>query len=366
MQQGILLYDYLVARGGAEKLSLSIVNGIENTDFCVAVSDKTMFDANNLIAGGGSLHVLNDTQGTRLPYSLKAIAAFLFGRVFTKHYQWCIYSGSYAPLAALLDSNRVEKQILYCHALPRGAYDLYDYRLSKMSGINALLFKVYCALIRLSYRRAVGKMDLVIANSENVKRRIKKYLGLDAVVINPPIDVNRFQWISQDDYYLSMARLEPEKRVDVIVQAFMKMPEKRLVVASGGSQLEALREMALGHSNITFLGWTSDEELMHAVGNCLATIYIPMDEDFGMSPLESMSAGKPVVGVAEGGMLETVIDGKNGFFLEQVNAEALAALISSLEATALLELRHDCEEHAQKFREDVFIARVKSAIDSVL
>ena len=133
-------------------------------------------------------------------------------------------------------------------------------------------------------------MDVIIANSKNVQTRIKKYLNLDSIIIHPPVDVDRYNWIDQKDYYLSTARLEPYKRVESIVLAFMQMPEKKLIVASGGSDHRRLEGMAADYPNITFTGWCTDEQLSKLIGETIATLYFPMDEDFGMSPVESMAA----------------------------------------------------------------------------
>jgi glycosyltransferase involved in cell wall biosynthesis len=158
-------------------------------------------------------------------------------------------------------------------------------------------------------------MDKIFANSKNVQVRLKRYLGVDSEVLYPPVNIERFKWLSDGDYFLSTARLEPLKRVDLIVEAFKQMPDEKLVVTSGGSQLDNLKKLAGDAPNIEFTGWVSEARLAELVGHCKATIYIPKDEDFGMSPLESQAAGKPVVGVDEGGVAETVLHGRNGLLI---------------------------------------------------
>jgi len=152
------------------------------------------------------------------------------------------------------------------------------------------------------YENAITQMDTLIANSENVRRRIQYYLNQEAIVIYPPCDTARFIWRGQDNYYLSMGRLDPLKRVDLIIQAFLKMPDKRLIITSGGSELQQLKKLAKNAPHIQFTGWLDDAQLADLVGHAIATVYLAKNEDFGMSPLESMAAGKPVIGVAEGGV----------------------------------------------------------------
>ena len=155
-------------------------------------------------------------------------------------------------------------------------------------------------------------MDIIVTISETVRKRFKRFLGYDSVVIYPPCETERFQWIEEGNFYLSTARLDPMKRVDLIVKAFKKMPDKRLVVVSGGADMPRIKQIAEESPNIEVLGWISEAQLCDLMGRCIATIYIPRDEDFGISPVESMAAGKPVIGVQEGGLLETVGGGRAG------------------------------------------------------
>jgi glycosyltransferase involved in cell wall biosynthesis len=151
-------------------------------------------------------------------------------------------------------------------------------------------------------------MDIIVTISETVRKRIRRFLRHDSQVIYPPCETERFRFLDQENFYLSTARLDPLKRIDVIVRAFLKMPEKNLVVVSGGSEIRKIKEAAEEAKNIQVLGWVNEERLIGLMGKCIASIYIPRDEDFGLSPVESMAAGKPVIGVREGGLLETISD----------------------------------------------------------
>ncbi|NCA22469.1 MAG: glycosyltransferase, partial [Crocinitomicaceae bacterium] len=153
------------------------------------------------------------------------------------------------------------------------------------------------------------------------------------------------------------------KRVDLIIEAFMNMPEKKLVVASGGSQLNFLRAMAGQSKNIYFLDWVCEEKLIELIGNSLASIYIPLDEDFGMSAVESMSAGKPVIGVAEGGLMESVIDGVTGILLpKNPQVEDICAAVHAMTKSMALSMRGSCEDRANYFSEANFISQIESYI----
>ncbi|TAI66397.1 glycosyltransferase [Bradyrhizobium sp. Leo170] len=221
------------------------------------------------------------------------------------------------------------------------------------------------AAFQRAYERAVGRMHLIVANSENVRGRIQRFLGRDSIVVYPPCDTEGFAFAEPQGYYLSTARLVALKRVDRIIDAFRALPGKQLVVASGGDDAEALRRRAAEAPNIRFVGWTGERELRSLVAGAVATIYVPKDEDFGMSPVESMAAGKPVIGVAEGGLLETVLDGETGLLLPAgFTAEDIAAAVDWLTAPRALSMRRACEARAAQFTRARFINGMRAAIAS--
>ncbi|MCX5882479.1 MAG: glycosyltransferase, partial [Deltaproteobacteria bacterium] len=184
-----------------------------------------------------------------------------------------------------------------------------------------------------------------------------------AIVIHPPVDTERFCWMGQKDYYVSLARLENFKRVDLIVKAFRQMPEKKLEVTSSGSEMERLKRLASDAPNIHFTGWQTEAQLCRWIGNAIAAIYIPMDEDFGMSPVESMAAGKPVIGVAEGGLLETVVPNQTGILLKPPpTVDAIMAAVHDLTPKRALEMRSACETRARLFTREIFIEKMQRVI----
>lgn len=270
-----------------------------------------------------------------------------------------VFSGQLSPLA----HDRVSgAKVCYCHTPPRLLYDKRELLLGKAPvfvrpGVAAML-----PFYRRAYVRAMRSMDLVICNSETVRERIRHYLGLDAVVVWPPAG-DGFAWIGQGDYYLSTARHDSLKRVDSIVEAFLKMSDKRLVVTGDGPEMESLRILAGNAANISFTGRVTDDQMKRLVGDCIATIYIPEDEDFGMSPVESMAAGKPVIGVAEGGLLETVVEAENGVLLSvPPSPDDVAVAVQGMSPATALKMRTACEKRAQRFSGERFDAVFKSVL----
>lgn len=195
-------------------------------------------------------------------------------------------------------------------------------------------------------------MDIIITNSENTKRRIKEFLGYDAVILYPPVDTQKFKYISQKDYFLSFARLADAKRVDRIVEAFQKLPDQKLIIIYGKNdpQREKIFSMLSQSSNIECITLEDNDELYRYLGEARASIYIPVDEDFGMSPVESMAAGKPVIGVDEGGLKESIIPEKTGILIpEGAPLSELVEAIEKMTPELALSLRENCQNRAQDF-----------------
>lgn len=303
---------------------------------------------------------------SRLPLwrQFKLSLAFARHTDFLKDYETVIYSGFYSPLA--VRQHPQGRNILYCHTPPRFIYDQRDFYLSSLPIWLRPALQAFIDYLQPRYEDAVAQMDTIVANSENVRRRIQHYLGREAVVMYPPCETTRFSWQGNGDYYLSMGRLDPLKRVDLIVEAFLKMPEKRLVVTSGGAELHNLQRVAKHARNIQFTGWLDDVELARLVGNAIATVYLPKDEDLGMSPLESMAAGKPVIGVAEGGLLETVIPEETGVLLKPpLSVLKICKAVESMTPLRALSMRVACEKQAQCFRTEVFLENIGALIEDV-
>jgi len=359
MTKGIVLYDHMLVRGGAERVTLEMARLVPDTSLCYGYRLPGMFPDSEFV--GVHCIDLGARSDLRLWRRIKVTRAFERRTKFLADYDWVIYSGTAAPVA--VHNHPVSRNIYYCHTVPRFAYDMREYYLEQTPAIGRPVLNAVAAYTKKKYEAALARMDIVIANSNNVQRRLQEFLGVNAVVVNPPCDVDRYKWLGQDDYYLSTARLESYKRVDLIVEAFRQLPEKRLVIASGGSQLAALKERAKDCPNIRFVGWTSDDELAELVGRCVATIYVAKDEDFGMSPVESMAAGKPVVGVAEGGLLETVVKDQTGELVSSPpSVEDLVSAIHSLDVSRALNMRVACERRAQLYSREIFATKMRSFI----
>jgi glycosyltransferase involved in cell wall biosynthesis len=353
-----VLHDYMQVNGGAERLVSTIARCFP--EFSLGVSGVYSGFSNSADMAGVHMEILGKIAKI-VPRIPRAILTFSNRIPCIEQAETVIYSGVYSPLAVKMQ--RRGKRIYYCHTPPRFAFDRKQKYLEKIPFLMRPLLSFAIDRYRIEYQSCIHQMDYVLTNSEHTRKLIYQQLGIQAKVVYPPVNIEKYKWLAQGDYYLSLGRLEPNKRVDRIVKAFMTMPEKKLIVASGGSQLQLLRTMAAESKNIFFTGWVTEDELTKLIGNAISCIYIPYDEDFGMSAIESMSAGKPVIGVAEGGMIESVIDGSTGFLLPQnPQVEDICAAVRLMSAPLALSMRNRCELRASDFSEKRFVEQIESSI----
>ncbi len=205
---------------------------------------------------------------------------------------------------------------------------------------------------------AAQRIDYFLANSNAVKEKIKKYYNQDARVIYPPVDVNKF-YISKkvEDYYLIGGRLVPYKRYDLAIQAFNKL-NIPLKIFGIGPEYERLKKMA--KKNIEFLGEVTEEEKAKLFSKCVAFIN-PQEEDFGITAVEAMASGRPVIAYKKGGALEIVIAGKSGEFFEDQVWEDLANTIIHFQPEKYNP--YEIKNYAEKFSKQRFLKEIKSFVN---
>lgn len=201
-------------------------------------------------------------------------------------------------------------------------------------------------------------VDLFMANSQNVQKRIKNYYHRESEVVYPPVDINRFHLTSTDDgYYLGLSALVSYKRMDTAVRAFRSL-DRKLKLAGTGPDFDLLRRLA--GPNVEFLGRVSDEEATHLLERCRALVF-PGEEDFGIVPVEAMACGKPVIALDRGGAKETVVppdDPKGrwptGLLYQGDKPENLAEAIRRFEEIRPLFIPEKIREHAQLYSPEIF------------
>jgi len=253
--------------------------------------------------------------------------------------------------------------ICYCYTPIRYYWSGYHHylenpRFGVLNPVVKAVMPYMTNYLRLWDRCAADRVDLFVAISNHVAKRIKKYYRRDADVIYPPVSTS---WLdisaSVDDYFLLVGRLIPYKRADIVVEAFNQLGLP-LKIAGTGSELESLREIA--RPNVEFLGRVSDDELRELYSRCQALVF-PQEEDFGIVPLEAMAAGRPVIAYRAGGALETVVENETGMFFDRQDAQSLMECVSSFDPGRFNPER--ARQHALRFDVEVFKERIKSYVD---
>lgn len=280
-----------------------------------------------------------------------------------------IISSSHAFAKGVLTSAE-QFHVSYVHSPMRYAWDLYhdyleDYGLTR--GIKGVLAHAMFHHLRQWDRNTANNVDLFLANSAYVARRIWRTYRRPAVVLHPPVDVERIPFAAEkEDFYLTVSRLVSYKRVDLIVQTFAQMPQRRLVVIGDGPESARLRAMSL--PNVSFLGYQPDAVVHDHLARARAFLFAAT-EDFGITPVEAQAAGTPVIAYGRGGALETVrgLDGDKpptGLFFDQQEAAALVAAIKRFEACSSEITAQACRDHALGFARARFVERFGTLVES--
>ena len=253
--------------------------------------------------------------------------------------------------------------VCYCLTPTRFLW-LYDqYR--DRERIGALLdagLKPVLALLRRWDYAAAQRVDRFIAISRVVQDRIRTIYDRDSVIIHPPVDTQRFTPDPARQiggYFLIVSRLIPYKRVDLAVDAFRALPDEKLIVVGSGRDRAALE--AAAPANVTFLGWQPAERQLDLVRGCKAFLF-PGLEDFGIAPVEAMSAGRPVIAFRGGGALDTVIPGQTGVYFDEQTPESLRQAVEQFDFRAFDPVA--CRVHAEKFSQDSFRRRMLETLAS--
>lgn len=248
--------------------------------------------------------------------------------------------------------------VCYCLTPTRYVWRYHQYaeqeNLGRLTRTGLVPFLTY---LRQWDRLAADRVDHFIAISDEVRRRIAKVYRREATIIYPPVDTERFEPGTQtEEYYLFVGRLVPYRRLDVLVEAFNQL-DRPLYIAGSGRDRERLE--ALAGPNVRFLGFVDDEELPDLLARCRAFMW-PGEEDFGISPLQAMAAGRPVIAYAAGGALETIVPGKTGAFFAEQSVAAIIDAVESFDPESVSSAV--IRKHAEQFDTKVFKQRIKDFV----
>ncbi|GGO19993.1 glycosyl transferase [Deinococcus humi] len=274
-----------------------------------------------------------------------------------------IVSSSYAVAKGVL-IGADQLHVSYIHSPIRYAWDLYQQYLREAnltSGLKATLAKIVLHYIRIWDSSTANRVDVFLANSHYVARRVWRTYRRPARVLYPPVDVDRFDHTRpREEFYLTMSRFVPYKKLDLIVETFTRLG-KPLVVIGNGPDFEKVK--ALAGPNVHLLGRQSDENVADLMSRCRAFVFAA-DEDFGIIPVEAQAAGAPVIAYGKGGNLETVVADRTGIFFGQQNIESLSRAIVLFEQRQHLFDASVIRQHADQFRPERFRAEFAAILEA--
>jgi glycosyltransferase involved in cell wall biosynthesis len=357
-----LVHDWLVTLAGAEKV-LEAIYQVYPAPIFTLVADKqklkgTLFENANIFTSFiQKLPFSKSKYRNYLPFFPLAIEQFDFS-----DYDVIISSSHAVAKGVLVSANQLH--ICYCHTPMRYAWDLYHPYLKETKlnkGLKGYIVKLTLHYIRLWDSISANRVDYFIANSRHVAERIKKIYKCDSTVIYPPVDVNKFELnFKKEDFYLTVSRLVPYKKIDLIVEAFSQMPDKKLVVIGDGPDFKRIKAKA--RKNVELLGYQPFEIIKDYMQKARAFIFAA-EEDFGITPVEAQACGTPVVAFGKGGTLETVIEGKTGIFFKEQTVESLVEAVNYFEK---IEDKFDCSiirQNAERFSKKRFKKEFKEFVD---
>ncbi|MEM3396138.1 MAG: glycosyltransferase [Thermoplasmata archaeon] len=352
-----ILHDFFFSAGGGEKLILTLAKALGADVYTTHVERSVL---KNL--GYEDVSVRSVGQVPTNQFLAAEIATFWYSTLQLKEkYDAYILSGNWAHCAAL----HHHPNIFYCHTPVRYFYDSKERFLKNFSPFVGSILRTAIWVQSRYDKFTVRHVDKIVANSRNVQQRIRKYYGRNSVIVHPPVDTKKYGFKSIGDYWLSVNRITPDKRIELQCEIFRKLKNEKLVVV-GKIERQAKDYFASLQppENVRFVGECNEADLIKLYANCRGLITTAIDEDFGMTPLEAMASGKVVLAVNEGGYRETVIDGVTGWLLPP-QPDAFARKIQELEEKKLFEMREACITQAKRFDVKVFVEKMKALIEQV-
>ena len=359
-----IVHDWLVTYAGAERVLEQLINVFPDAGLYSLVDflepEKRGFIKNKPVHTSFIQNLPKAKKKYRnyLPLMPLAIEQFDF------HDYDLVISSSHCVAKGVI-TGPDQKHICICYSPVRYAWDLQGQYLKESGldkGLKGWIAKLILHYIRLWDMRTANGVDEFIAISKYIQRRIWKVYRRESEVIYPPVDIDAFTLCEEkEDFYMTASLMVPYKKMDLIVDAFSKMPDKKLIVIGDGPDFEKIKAKA--GKNVKLMGYQPYEVLKEHMQKAKAFIFAS-EEDFGITPIEAQACGTPVIAFGKGGALETVIgldkENSTGIFFKEQTIESICKAIDKFELQYGYYLPINCRKNAEKFN----IERFVNAIDN--
>jgi glycosyltransferase involved in cell wall biosynthesis len=357
-----LVHDYLNQMGGAERVLMAF-----HEIFPTAPIYTSIYDPQRVDPAFQQMDIRTSFM-QKLPFVKKHHQPFLpfypFAMETLDLRDYDLVLSSSSAFAKGIITKPHTMHICYCHTPMRWCWNYEEYvereHLGKMTR-SVLPFLI--TGLRVWDQTTAMRVDHFIANSPIVAERIHKYYRRGAVVIPPPVEVQRFPFdplVEPADYFLIVSRLIPYKRIDLAIEACNRL-QQPLVIIGGGRDEERLRKLA--GPTIRFMGRLSDQEVLHYYTHCRALLF-PGEEDFGITPLEAQASGRPVIAYGAGGALASIVDGVTGVFFREQTVESLSEALATFNEQHFNP--HIIRNHALEFDMPRFHRRILQFVNAKL
>lgn len=360
-----LIHDYLTQYGGAEKTLEALLEVFPDATIYTGI-----YNPKNLSQTITGKRVICPKSSLldMFPKYLTFLMPIVFENFDLREYDILISEGTAWPKGVLTKPNQLH--IAYIHTPPRF---LYKYS-TESSTRNKWYYKPFVSIIdhylRIWDYIAAQRPDFLLANSEETRKRIQRFYKRDSKVIYPPVETDYSQYKAEKDnlktpYYLAIGRLSAYKNFGLLVEAFNLLGFPLVI---GGTGMEEARLKRMAKSNIKFTGKMTEEQKHKAFEECLGFIFPVVEEDFGIVPIEAMSHGKPVLAHRSGGVLETLRDGIDGIFFEELTLEGFVKKLKEFDDIVRKNKFNpqDIKQNAQRFNKERFKQEFKDFVITAL
>jgi glycosyltransferase involved in cell wall biosynthesis len=360
-----IFHNFMDNIGGAELVTLNLAKNLNadiyTTDYNLEKIEQMGFENIKIFSLG------------KIPFKMPfkhQIAFFKFRRLnLKKKYDFYIVSGEWA-MSGLVNN---KPNLWYIHGPLNEIWEFRDYiKKNLLKPWQVFPYEIWAMFNRFLSKKYIKHSKKLVCNSQNTQSRIKKYFKREARIICPSINTKEYCHNKPKDYWLSVNRLSPPKRVEMQVKAFLGLPNEKLIIVGSFDKNSDLSKayqnhlIELGSKNIEFKSGLGFQELRSLFANSKGFITTAENEDFGITPVEAMASGKPVIAGNEGGYKETIINEKTGILIDNINSDKLAKEIRKMSKE--LEQNSDkykkaCQEQAKKFDTQEFIKKIKEEIE---